>query len=222
MSERICSIDECDRQAQTRGWCARHYSRWVRWGDATFAAPLGKSMETDPRPNRYPVKDLTCRLCGSGFRGRAGLMCFRCRYERQQKPCQCGKPINRRSRTCNKCRPKAGLKAVGDLRARHLSTAGYVLVPMPLDHPSRTARSGLYIREHRLVMESMIGRYLSKGESVHHRNGVKTDNRPENLELWVTSQPAGQRAADLLAWARSIIETYEPIESVLVSSGSDR
>lgn len=72
-----------------------------------------------------------------------------------------------------------------------------------------------YVLDHILVMEQKIGRYLVKGETVHHINGVKDDNRPGNLELWATNQPSGQRARDLLDWAREIIFRYEPMESVL-------
>jgi hypothetical protein len=58
-------------------------------------------------------------------------------------------------------------------------------------------------------METQLGRYLLRGENVHHRNGRRDDNRPENLELWVRGQPNGSRVADAIAWAREILTRYE-------------
>jgi hypothetical protein len=57
-------------------------------------------------------------------------------------------------------------------------------------------------------MEQQLGRKLLPGENVHHRNGVKTDNRSDNLELWSTSQPYGQRVEDKVQWAREILMLY--------------
>lgn len=67
-----------------------------------------------------------------------------------------------------------------------------------------------YIAEHRKIMEETLGRTLLAGENVHHRNGIRDDNRPGNLELWTTRQPKGQRVHDKLAWAVELLERYWP------------
>jgi hypothetical protein len=82
---------------------------------------------------------------------------------------------------------------------------GYVTVYAP-DHPN--ARKTNRLPKHRMVMSEFLGRPLRKNENVHHINGVKTDNRIENLELWVTSQPKGQRPQDLVAHAKKILKAY--------------
>lgn len=64
--------------------------------------------------------------------------------------------------------------------------------------------------EHRVVMEHIIGRPLFPDENIHHLNGDRSDNRPENLELWSVMQPTGQRIDDKVKFALEILSRYAP------------
>jgi hypothetical protein len=107
-----------------------------------------------------------------------------------------------RSNSCLACRPAPAGEVNGSWkggRTRH--EAGYVMVRVP-GHP----RAGKcpYIFEHVLVAEAGLGRHVYPGESIHHRNGIRDDHRPENLELWTRPQPSGIRVSDAIAWAYEI------------------
>lgn len=83
-------------------------------------------------------------------------------------------------------------------------TSGYQRIKVREKHGAND-----WMPYHRYVMEQHLNRELKSFENVHHINGNKSDNRLENLELWITSQPKGQRVSDLIEYAYWIINNYE-------------
>ena len=163
----------------------------------------GTTVDVQVRPTRLR----TCILCAREFEPSSNHnLCPACRQKVRRDYCECGSLKTRRAKTCLKCRAEAGARN-GNWRGGTVKhRAGYVLRRVPR-HPKAKSANG-YILEHVLVMEELLGRYLLEGENVHHKNGVKDDNRPEDLELWVRPQPSGMRASDAVAWARDILARY--------------
>lgn len=96
---------------------------------------------------------------------------------------------------------------VGEAAARRAPNGtGYI---NPAGYRVRTIK-GKNVYEHRAVAEQKLGRAMTADETVHHINGQRADNRPENLEVWVSSHPAGQRIEDVVAHAEMILARYAP------------
>ena len=105
----------------------------------------------------------------------------------------------------NSIKARVGKAGGNNKGGRIYDKFGYVQVWKP-KHPN--CKTAGYIHEHRFVMSEYLGRPLRKGENVHHINGNRADNRIENLELWTTVQPSGQRVKDKIEWAKSFLREY--------------
>ena len=124
--------------------------------------------------------------------------------QRDARCCDCGIRIaNPKAARCHRCaaRHRAG-------HGKHVHRSGYVMLSGYWDHPNATKEGRLL--EHVFVMAAHIGRPLLPKETIHHLNGVRADNRLENLELWSSGHPFGQRVSDKVAWAKRILALYDP------------
>jgi hypothetical protein len=117
------------------------------------------------------------------------------RYLRSKNLCVCGSHKSRYAVLCQKCKNSFN----ADNPKWRVDSKGYVVAYTPDGQ----------ISQHRWMMERHLGRPLLGHENVHHKNGVRDDNRIENLELWSTSQPAGQRVEDKLEWCKWFINQYQ-------------
>lgn len=203
-----CSVNTCERPLYAKGLCGLHYNRQQRGAD--LEAPVRKSRQgtcSAPGCNRSIGTEGAQELCRGHYRSMRlygdlehtlATVKF-CSLE----GCEavhygqgyCVMHYQRWQRTGNPGPVERLRKTSGE---GHLRVDGYRYIQ----------RDGRMQAEHRFVMEQNLGRKLLNGENVHHINGVRNDNRPENLELWVTFQPVGQRPHELLAWAYQIIERY--------------
>jgi hypothetical protein len=114
---------------------------------------------------------LTCKQCQSSFE----VLPYRKKTAKYcSKSCQCkGNRLPPPPRTKGSKHPqwKGG---------RRKNSQGYILIYSP-NHPRKNKQN--CVREHRLVVEKHIGRFITEGEVVHHKNHIRTDNRIENLQL---------------------------------------
>lgn len=134
--------------------------------------------------------------------------CLKCRTwtekRRYQKECpECGVLMQRKSHLCVSChRKKKNYLFTGHT---YLTKDGYKVINWKYN-PSSDKSGKLF--EHRYVMEKYLGRQLTEFENIHHKNGIRSDNRIENLELWIKPQPTGIKVEDAIIWAKKILELY--------------
>lgn len=177
--DRECSVEGCTRPLLAQTFCAAHYNRWVKYGDALGGGPF-----------RKPAAEQTKRVCSTqGCENNAvtkGLCAGH--YARFKKGLDTTTPLTRQNIGMIQC-----------------MSNGYVFFT-DRKHPLASNHGKVLL--HREIMSEKLGRLVRKDELVHHINGKRDDNRPENLELFYKGHPPGQRPEDLVAWAYEIIALY--------------
>jgi hypothetical protein len=174
-----CSVDGCHiGRRSAQGYCLKHYKRWKNHGTTDNLAP----------------KPLTSRTC----------LVTTCSSSARHYPAFCDKHY-RRQKTFGVTEDEDYRLLLSSRLGKRYNTSGYVIFNFP-EHSNAAVNGALL--EHVYVMSKHLGRPLRRGENVHHKNGIRDDNCLKNLELWTTQQPPGKRVADLVHWARELIELY--------------
>lgn len=206
----LCAFDGCGRARYARGYCIAHYYQ-LREGKQ-LQEVFEPKLDCDfPGCERQHCARGYCK--GHYSQLRRGLPLTGEIGRPKPKPCLFD-GCEKRARRQGYCDGHGAQIARGEkpreLRRQVEGGAwrkqpnGYVMRRISENGEKRS------IAQHRWVMEKHIGRKILPHENIHHKNGDRADNRIENLEIWNTSQPAGQRPEDKVAWAKELLALYEP------------
>jgi len=145
-----------------------------------------------------------CRTCDTEFVPATNRQIYcseKCKPVNQPEICtNCKKEFTPSKNSARKfCSTKCGYDFLCPVGSVIKDSSGYTITKVPegtagAKLAGRGRRNWMWT--HRYVMQQILGRPLNKNENVHHINGIRDDNRPENLELWKKSQPCGVRSKD--------------------------
>jgi hypothetical protein len=219
ISVKSCKVCNQPRKTPYKEMCRKCYqNEWARTIPEKICEKCAKSFKTVgaicrtcySSERNAKTRSIPCRGCqrvGLLILNRAENLCTKC--DRLKK--EAADPMlaqKRRDQTRKSNRKMRGTDPNAPIRKSKgwwLSSQGYVMLFRP-EHPNRDANG--CIKQHTLVMSEKLGRPLTEDENVHHINGIRDDNRIENLELWSKSQPCGQRVEDKIKWAKEILTKY--------------
>lgn len=210
---KLCKVQQCKNTAFCKELCVSHYNRYRKYGDFNYKKVIAQTACKISQCDRPHAALGFCNTHLARFKRNTVPLDAPIRFFTRNRPnictvfgCKnlvksrtyCGKHYHCFQRYGDPNYPTKKVAAKG--KRRYIDCGGYITISK--------AGSNHGIKEHRHIMEQILGRSLLRNEIVHHKNGIRTDNDPSNLELWSYSHPPGQKIEDKVIWARQIIKDY--------------